>query len=207
LSAIKITKQKYLDLPSIFEGSDLDESTILRLLASASNVSVARGLNNDWFLELLQTIIRRPGVDRELEVAARRLLARITGWNVLEDALSNTQANFAQATAMLRDIAIEEYSFGAFLESMLYHPDVVAALSENPVLPKPQVPPLLLDESPNSVSHDEFISFLRAYLGISCVLAVYAWADSLPHKDCRERALGILRLWQKVDGYREVAFF
>ena len=46
--------------------------------------------------------------------------------------------------------------------------------------------------------------FLRAFIGVSCVLAVYAWADSLPDEFCRERSLAILRLWQGVDGYREV---
>ena len=61
------------------------------------------------------------------------------------------------------------------------------------------------DSDTLDVSHDEFISFLRAFIGIGSVLAVYAWSDSLPNDRCRERVLGVVRLWQGVRGYREVS--
>ena len=182
----------------------MDELTILRLLTAASNIDIARGLNAESFLDLLHTIQSSPNVDKETQDAACKLLVRINGWNILEDALSNTQADFSQPAAMMRDIGLEEHSFGIWVGSMINHQGLVAQLAENPVLLKSQNPPLLLNRQVISVSHDEFISFVRAYIGVSCVLAVYAWADSLPHEICRERTLGILRLWQKVDGYREV---
>ena len=46
--------------------------------------------------------------------------------------------------------------------------------------------------------------FRSAFIGVSSVLAVYAWADSLPDYLCRERLLNILLLWHGVNGYREV---
>lgn len=55
------------------------------------------------------------------------------------------------------------------------------------------------------IGHAEFIAFVRAYIGVGCVVGVFAWADSCPESACRERALGIIRLWQNVEGYREVS--
>lgn len=125
--------------------------------------------------------------------------------SILEDAILNTQGDFAAAASTIKDICTEERSLGIWLASMVTHQDLVDKLSENPPLAVPlQYPPLLFKTLKTSVKHDEFIAFLRAVIGICCVLAVYAWADSLPDRYCRERALGILRLWQGVDGYREV---
>ena len=104
----------------------------------------------------------------------------------------------------MQDIGTEEQSFGIWLESMITNEDVVTSLAENPVLPV--VLPHLLSHRhiTNPPSQDEFVAFVRAFVGVSCVLAVYAWSDSLPDEHCRARALSILRLWQSVDGYREV---
>jgi hypothetical protein len=183
----------------------MDEITVLRLLDAVANVDIARHLNNNWFLGLLQTIQRTPMADRETQFAVRRLAARIQSWGLVEDALSNTQANFNEVASIMKDIGTEEKSFGIWLESMITHHDLVAKLAENPVLPVHQFSPPSLLHVPLSVSHDEFIAFVRAYIGVSTVLAVYAWSDSVPNVRCRERALGVLRLWQGVDGYREVS--
>lgn len=125
---------------------------------------------------------------------------------MLEDAFSNTQNDFGAAADMLRDVGTEEQSFGIWLESMVAHSDVVSSLAENPVLSVP-LPRLLSHRPPSSSpSQDDFVAFVRAYTGVACVLAVYAWSDSLPDERCRARTLGILRLWQGTDGYREVHF-
>ena len=192
-----------MDLQMVFDEYNMDELTVLRLLDAAANVDIARHLNNDWFLGLLETIQGTPVADKETQFAVRRLAARIRGWQLVEDALSNTQANFNEVASMMKDIGTEEKSFGIWLESMITHHDLIAKLAENPVLPIYQSPPSLL-HAPLSVSHDEFIAFVRAYIGVSSVLAVYAWSDSVPNVRCRERALGVLRLWQGIDGYREV---
>ena len=89
---------------------------------------------------------------------------------------------------------------GTWLESMMIHDDIVTKLAENPILPVPSNPPFAM----NIVSHDDYITFVRAYVGVASVLSVFAWADSLGNDVCREHALAVLHLWQGVDGYREV---
>jgi hypothetical protein len=196
-----------LDLSLIFDATTLDDVTLYRLLDAAANTDVARHLNVEWFLGLLHSIQYALGSDRETQLAASRLTARVQGWHVLEDALSNTQADFNQAVSMMKDIGDEEQSFGIWLEAMISNPDLIAKLAENPVLPMSQTHPSLLLGSPLiTVSHDEFISFVRAFIGVCSVIAVYAWADSLPNKACRERSFAILRLWQTVSGYQEARY-
>lgn len=143
--------------------------------------------------------------ERSTRSLAKQLSSRIEGVSVFEDAISNTQGDFARAAAVLKDIGTSEQSFGIWLASMVTHPDLVDKLAENPTLSVSlQHPPILFKPTAIPVSHEEFVAFLRALIGVSCVLAVYAWADSLPEPWCRERTLGILRVWHGVDGYREV---
>ena len=159
----------------------------------------------DWFLEAVRDVESSGIVDQATRALAARLLARLEGVTIFEDAISNTQGDFSRAALALQDIGSQESSFGTWLVSMVTHPDLVDKLSENPMSSSPaQFPPSLLKGAAPSVSHDEFVCFLRAFIGVSCVLAVYAWADSLPEPKCRERTLSILRLWHGVDGYREV---
>jgi hypothetical protein len=184
----------------------MDKSTTLRLLDAATNPDISRHLNNNWFQEMLPSIQCIPSTGQEVLLATRRLATRIQEWQILEDALSNTQGDFNQAAAMMKDVSTEEQSFGIWLASMITNPEVVLKLAENPALPISQShPPVLLGQSMASVSHDEFIAFVRAYIGVSSVLVVYAWADTLGYHQCRERTLAILRLWQTVNGYREAS--
>lgn len=183
----------------------VDEDTLERLLDAVSNIDIAKALNVPWFLDMLTSLFGDGNSSRELGVLAQRLLARLEGMPVLEDALLNTQGDFVGAALTIKDICTQERSLGVWLASMVTHQDLVDKLSESPPLAVPfQHPALLFKTSKTSVKHDEFIAFLRAVIGVCCVLAVYAWADSLPDQHCRGRALGILRLWQGVDGYREV---
>lgn len=166
---------------------------------------MAKSFNNEWFIETLHEVEKCVTADKRTRALARQLIARIEGMGVFEDAISNTQGDFSRAAATLKDIGNHEQSFGTWLASMVTHQDLVDKLSENPSMSVPlQHPPLLFKSSSSPVSHDEFIAFLRALIGVSCVLAVYAWADSLPKPQCRERTLSILRLWHGVEGYREV---
>ncbi|KAI0650389.1 hypothetical protein C8Q79DRAFT_902719 [Trametes meyenii] len=195
-----------IDIQKVFDLTTLaDETTLLRLLYAAANVDVAKRLNTQWFLELLMLISTDVSTERETRLVAERLLKCLRGWYVLEDTFSNAQGDFVVAADMLKDIGMEEQSFGIWLESMVAHPNVVSSLAENPVLHVPL--PRLLSHRANSAppSQDEFVASVRAYIGVACVLAVYAWSDSLPDERCRARVLGILRLWQDIDGYREIA--
>ncbi|KAI0340752.1 hypothetical protein BDW22DRAFT_1359560 [Trametopsis cervina] len=194
-----------VEMADVFDASSLDEDTLERVLDAAANTDIARAFNVSWFLDLLTSIAQNGRKERELRSLARRLLARLEGLPLLDDAILNTQGDFSAAALTVKDICTQERSFGIWLASMITHQDLVDKLSENPPVSVPsQYPPTLFAPSKSTVSHEEFIAFLRAVIGVSSVLAVYAWADSLPHQHCRERALGILRLWQGVDGYREI---
>ena len=181
-----------------------DETTVLRLLYAASNADIAKRLDADWFHDILSSMSDDPNHEREIRTAAKQLDARIRGWATLEDTFSNTQGDFIAAASMLKDVGADEQSFGIWLESMITHEDVVSGLAENPVLPV-TIPHLLSHRPTNAMpTQDEFIAFVRAYVGVACVMAVYSWSDSLPDERCRARTLAILRLWQGTDGYRQV---
>ncbi|KAI0775889.1 hypothetical protein BD413DRAFT_470056 [Trametes elegans] len=194
-----------IDLEKVIDLSTLeDDTTLLRLLYATSNADIARRLDVPWFRDLLSALSDDLSTDREIRTTSKRLLARLQGWYVLEDTFSNTQGDFITAANTLKDISTEEQSFGIWIASMITHDDVVTSLAENPVLPV-TLPRLLSHKPIHGVpSQDEFVAFVRAFVGVACVLAVYAWSDSLPNERCRARTFGIIRLWQGVDGYREI---
>lgn len=174
---------------------------MLFLLDAVANVDIARELHADFFTVILHEIQGSARVSKPTQLVARRLFARIRGWHFFEDALSNTRGDFNKSSSMLRDIGTEEQSMGIWLESMMIHDDIVTKLAENPVLPVPlSNPPYAM----NIASHDDYITLVRAYIGVASVLSVFAWTDSLGNDVCREHTLAVLHLWQKVDGYREV---
>ncbi|TFK66555.1 hypothetical protein BDN72DRAFT_799775 [Pluteus cervinus] len=198
---------KSLDIPTIFDGEFLTESTLLRLLEASSNPIIASHFNSPAFLQTLNECQSSPTTPQPVRILVRRLISRVHCWTTFQDALSNTRGDFADSARLLCDVGLDEGSIGIWLISMITHEEVVTKLGENPVLPsssQPPQPPALLEEPTSEVSHDEFINFTRAYIGVAGVLAVWAWADSLGHDTCREQALAILHLWQGVDGYREV---
>jgi hypothetical protein len=200
--------QQKVDLEQVFDAANMDDQTLIFLLDASTNVLIARHLSASWFLSILNKIEAAPAADRGAKSTARRIATRLQQWQILEDALSNTQADFHAAAGLMKDISTSEQAFGIWLECMTTHPDIMTKLAENPVLPIARsLPPVLLQSSFPTVSHDGFVAFVRAYIGVASVLAVYAWADSVPNECCRERTLGILRLWQSVDGYREVRDF
>jgi hypothetical protein len=183
----------------------LESDTLWSLADAAANEHIARYLDNHHLLGAIKTRIADKSNEREETQAARKLESRIRGWLALDDALLNSRGDFPEAVSLLADVGKQERSLGIWLESMITRPDIIRKLAENPVLPDPIPPPDLLTKSPTFTSHDEFITFLKAYIGVSCVLAVYAWADSVPNERCRERALAIIRLWQGAEGYQSVS--
>lgn len=182
---------------------NLDRPTILYLLDAAASLDVSRQLNHHQTLEALIHIRDNSSYDDGTRRAASRLYNRIKGWEVLEDSLLNTQSPFDAAAQLVKEIAAEENSFGIWLENMISNSDILDRLLETPPSQPLLYPPVMWQGS-QVVSHDDFIAFLRAAVGIASVVAVYAWADSVPVEGCRERTLAVLRLWQNVNGYREV---
>lgn len=204
VSFIAQERLKHDDSALLFN-QELTYDTLGRLLDAAANVDTARYLDTERLLKVLLTIQADTNAEEDVRAISRRLISRLKGWRTLDDALLNTRADFTTATATVADIGREECSLGIWLQTMTAQPDILRKLAENPVLPMALThPPPLLGQFNASVTHDEFIAFLRAYIGVACVLAVYAWADSVPNSLCQERALAILRLWQGMIGYREV---
>ncbi|KAF8638616.1 hypothetical protein AX17_002157 [Amanita inopinata Kibby_2008] len=194
-----------LDLETVFDAQVLDEETVNRLLDAAANVDIARHFNNASFLEMLKDVRDDLRTERSTQYAIDRLISRIQGWGLFEDALSNVQGDFYESSRMLKDIGTGEQSIGVWLESMIIHDDITSKITQNPHSSslQPQ-PPLLLSEKIGAISHDDFILFVKAFVGVASVLAVWAWSDSIGNDACREQSLAILHLWQNVGGYRQI---
>lgn len=188
----------------MFDVSNLnDDDTIFTLLDASTNPDIAELLNVDWFKDILRSVESLPTARREVKKGVRRLTARLRHWQVFEDALSNPEGNFVDACRFLKEVGSEERSFGIWLSCMTMHGDLWTSLQDGP--PRGDGPfASFLDPPLTAISHGDFLAFVKAYIGVASVLAVYAWSDSLPNDHCRERTLGVLRLWQDVPGYREV---
>ncbi|KAJ7098718.1 hypothetical protein B0H15DRAFT_821944 [Mycena belliarum] len=197
------TLLQQVELDAVFDARTMDETTLLRLHDAVSNADIARHLNTRWFLDELDKVDANATTEKYARAAARRLASRIRHWHAFEDALSNPSGDFRESARMLKDVGMEEQSTGIWLETMLNHPNLVAKLAKTPVsVNRPA--PLLRHVPPTKITHDELVTFTRAYIGVASVLAVWAWTDSLGNDECRAQTLAILRLWQNADGYREI---
>ena len=160
-----------------------------------------------WFLNVLQAVLSLPTVTPEMKKACRRLGERVGSWAVFEQALAGApDADYTRAAMFLKDIGKEEKSFGIWLSCITSHEDLFAKVRDAPTYEGVHPPDLMTGSSTSEeITHSEFMAFVRAYVGVASVLAVYAWSDSLPNLHCRERTLGVLRLWQEIPGYRAVS--
>ena len=183
----------------------IDDDTIYTLLDASTNPDISELLNVDWFKDVLGSVESSPTARREVKKGARRLTARLRDWQIFEDALSNPEGDFADACRFLKEVGTEEKSFGIWLSCMTMHGDLWAHVRDGP--PRSDTPfASLLDPPLTAISHGDFLGFVKAYIGVASVLAVYAWSDSLPNDNCRERTLGVVKLWQDAPGYREVHY-
>ncbi|KAI9432473.1 hypothetical protein H4582DRAFT_1883882 [Lactarius indigo] len=170
-----------IDIRAIFDASSMEEDTLMHLLVAAANPDIAKTLTAADLPKELEALGRAPGLDPYMKRAAQRLIDRLRGWDELLAAIWEPNASFASARAVLRDLGGDEPSFGVALHAFVTHPDLVARISEA----------------------EELVE-LRAWVGVACVLAAYAWADSVPNELCRSRAFGVMRVWQGAPHYREV---
>jgi len=200
---LDLRTQARVDLTEIIEPSHLDKYTMSKLAQAATNIDVARHLDSGKFLDMVQDVRNIYVGDPDTSSDATKLLDRIQGWHALSDALVNPDGDFAAAATLLKDVGTHELAFGIWLESMIAHSDVFEHINHEIPVPL-SYPPNLLQDSPAPTNHQDFLAFVKAYVSVALCVAVYAWSDSLPNARCRERVLGILRLWQTVDVYREV---
>jgi hypothetical protein len=159
----------------------MDEDTLDHLLVAAANPDIAKGFTAANLPKELEAVASRPGVDPYVKRAAQRVIDRLRGWDVLSAAIQAPHLSFVPAREVLRDLGGDEPSFGVALHAFITHPDLAVTIAEA-----------------------EGLVELRAWVGVACVLAAYAWADSVPNELCRSRAFGIMRVWQNIPHYREV---
>ncbi len=159
----------------------MDEDTLEYLLVAAANPDIAKKLSASNLPKELEALGRSPGQDPYMKRGAQRVIDRLRGWDDLFAAIWDPNASFAPARVVLRDLGGDEPSFGVALHAFVTHPDLFARISEA-----------------------EELAELRAWVGVACVLAAYAWADSVPNELCRSRVFGVMRVWQGAPHYREV---
>ncbi|EKM79923.1 hypothetical protein AGABI1DRAFT_72636 [Agaricus bisporus var. burnettii JB137-S8] len=197
-----------LDLSTIFNTATiLDVPTLTYLTDAASNALIARHLLHNSPLPNLITdtlATYRARADKPLAAALLRLHTRLQSWQSFEDALTNPDADFVHAAQLVYEIGKQDGTLGNWLTSMILHDDVSSKLNENLISLTPLVPPVLFAKDTGNVTHDQFIAFVRACVGVASLLGVLAWADSVGNDACRERTLAVLHLWQSVEGYREI---
>ena len=159
----------------------MDEDTLDHLLVAAANPDIAKEFTAANLPKELEAVANRPGVDPYVKRAAQRVIDRLHGWDVLSAAIQAPHLSFVPAKEVLRDLGGDEASFGVALHAFVTHPDLAVTIAQA-----------------------EGLVELRAWVGVACVLAAYAWADSVPNELCRSRAFGIMRVWQSIPHYREV---
>jgi hypothetical protein len=177
----RISFKDRIDFQAIFDSSSIEEDTLEHLLVAAANPDIAKKLTTADLPKELEALGRSPALDAHVKRTAQRVIDRLRGWDELLAAIWEPNASFAPARVVLRDLGGDEPSFGVALHAFVTHPDLVARISEA----------------------EELVE-LRAWVGVACVLAAYAWADSVPNELCRSRAFGIMRVWQSAPHYREV---
>ncbi|KAI9464297.1 hypothetical protein F5148DRAFT_1210170 [Russula earlei] len=169
-----------IDLHTIFESSITDEDTLDHLLVAAANPDIAKEFTAANLPKELEAVASRQGVDSYVKRAAQRVIDRLRGWETLSAAIQNPDLLSIPVREILQDLGSDESSFGVTLHALVTHTDLAATIAEA-----------------------EGLMELRAWVGVACVLAAYAWADSVPNELCRSRAFGILRVWQSSPSYRE----
>uniref|UniRef100_D8PQY6 Virilizer N-terminal domain-containing protein n=1 Tax=Schizophyllum commune (strain H4-8 / FGSC 9210) TaxID=578458 RepID=D8PQY6_SCHCM len=194
-----------LDASKILAVEPLEDWSLEDVLYASANVVIARHLCTPDFLASLQSISSKASATRHRRSIASRIVARLQGWRIFEDALEDADGcDYFAATRFLADIGTEEISLGIWLLCMVQHQDMSERLAQRPLPATSTLPPLCLRRRRREISSDEFTAFLKAFLGTAAVVGVACWADCFANDICFERALAVLHLWQQAPGYSEI---
>lgn len=182
----------------------LDKHILERLHDAAANPRIARALGSTSVLATLQSFRNAHATSRLAKQAAIALQQRVMGWERFEKVLLGPTPDLVSVASWLKELASEDMSFGVFLLSILESETLPLRVSQ---LPKqdPPLSPTALWNSTSLVSFPEFSAFLRAYVGLAYVVVVACWAENVADTSSIERIFAMLRLWQEVEGYREVS--
>ncbi|KAF8592662.1 hypothetical protein K439DRAFT_1504349 [Ramaria rubella] len=191
-----------LDLPDIFELHLLDKHILERLHDAAANPITARALSSAPMLATLHSFRNAHTTSRPGKDTAAALQQRIVGWERFEKALSGPVPDVSAVALWMKELTSEDMTCGIFLLSMLEEGSL-SKINRFPIQESPMTPSALWD-STALASFPDFVAFLRAFAGLSYMMAVLCWTDSISEPSCRERALAVVRLWQETDGYCEI---
>jgi hypothetical protein len=103
----------------------------------------------------------------------------------------------------IREITADETSFALFLVALELQEPFSRILKDR-VRPMTQVLAFWSYQEDRDASLEERRAFLRAIVGIGMVLPVFCWTNSEGMHDVLKKTLALFRVWQLVDGYREV---
>ena len=136
----------------------MDDDTLDHLLVAAANPDIAKEFTAANLSKELEAIASCPGVDPYVKRAAQRVIDRLHSWEVLSAVIRAPDLSFIPVREVLRDLGSNESSFGVALHAFVTHPDLAATVAEV-----------------------EGLVELCAWVGVACLLAAYAWADSVPN--------------------------
>ncbi|KAF7302111.1 hypothetical protein MIND_00777900 [Mycena indigotica] len=202
------TLLQHVDTQAVFDSTTMDDNmTLINMLDAVSNADISRHFHADWFFTELDKLQANPTAEKGNKKLALRLAERIRRWSAFEHAIDDVKGDFDHSSQLLVEIGLDEQSVGIWLETMILHSSIVAKLAEAPIPTEQQLlsaKPFTRKHHRNEITREDFIAFIRAYIGVASVLAVWAWSDSLGNDICRTQTLAIVKLWQGVNGYREI---
>ena len=103
----------------------------------------------------------------------------------------------------IREITADETSFALFLIALRLQ-EPFSRIFKGGVRPETQVLAFWPHQEDREASLEERHAFLKALAGIGMVLPVFCWTNSEGIHDVLKKTLALFRVWQLVDGYREV---
>lgn len=133
--------------------------------------------------------------------AALALQDRIRGWEEFEKAIHGVSPDIPFLMSWVKKLTSENITFGVFLNHLLSGHSS-AAIKESAI--PGDVSCLPSWSSASLATLPEFLAFLKVFIGISSALVVFSWAVDLNARDCVQKALSIICLWQTIPSYQEV---
>jgi len=171
-----------------------------------ANPAIAQQLCDQGALPLLDQLLHDHPRGRKLRAAAQALADRIRGWSELADAMVDPSVPWGPSLKWIREITADETSFALFLIALRLQ-EPFSHILKGEIGPATQVLAFWPHQEDREASLEERHAFLRAIVGIGMVLPVFCWTNSEGMHDVLKKTLALFRVWQLVDGYREVRTF
>ena len=188
----------------------MDYETRCRNLESirqyCANPAIAQQFRDQGAIHLLDRLIHDHPRGRKLRGAAQALAERIAGWHELTEAMSDPFVPWGPSLKWIREITADETSFALFLIALRLQ-EPFSRLIRSEVRPETQVLAFWPNQEGREATLEERRAFLKALAGIGMVLPVFCWTNSEGMHDVLKKTLALFRVWQLVDGYREVRTF